>query len=250
MLYKEKTVKVKLTMKVAICDNDFDFIDEMQRRIYDYFASHNIAGEYISFNSPKKLLAAELTSVGAVFLDIEMPEIDGINVAGLLKEKYPDIVLVFVTNYLEYAPAGYRVDAFRYLLKSRIPQELNYVLNEVIEKVCDERANIRVKYRGDDIILQLKDIVYIEGTARRTVIIHLIGENKALECNGKLSEFEVKLNSAGFIRLQRSFLANMRHMKKISGYKAYFNDGNVLNVSEINYNSLRKLFLEWKVNKI
>ena len=67
-----------------------------------------------------------------------------------------------------------------------------------------------------------------------------------MECSGKLTEFEDALKSDGFLRLQRSCLANMRHIKKISSYTAYLDDGTELKVSDRNYNALRNTFLAWK----
>ena len=159
---------------------------------------------------------------------------------------YPDVVLVFVTDYIEYAPAGYRVDAFRYLLKSRLELELSDALDEIVDKLYVGQATIQVKSRSEDVPLQLKDIVYIEGTGRRRVLVHLAGVEAPMECSGKLTEFEDALKSDGFLRLQRSFLANMRHIKKISGYTAYLDDGTELKVSDRNYNALRNTFLAWK----
>ena len=237
-------------MKAAICDNDTAFIGKLKNCIGDYFARSDLAGEFALFSSPVKLLEADLSAVDVVFLDVDMPEMDGIEAAGHLRRKYPDVLLVFVTDYIEYAPAGYRVDAFRYLLKSRMPQELSGILDEVVEKLFVDQTTIRVKSNGEDTLLQLKDIIYIEGTARRMVLAHLVGETEPLECSGKLAEFEDRLKNDGFLRLQRSFLANIRHIKKISGYTAFLDDGTELKVSDKNYNQLRSSFLAWKGNRL
>ena len=120
-------------MNIAICDNDMDFVLKLKACIDDYLARSNLAGVYELFSSPAKLLDADLLAADVVFLDVDMPEINGIEAAGLLRRKYPDVVLVFVTDYIEYAPAGYRVDAFRYLLKSRLAPELSDTLDEIVD---------------------------------------------------------------------------------------------------------------------
>lgn len=250
MLYTKSFRKVKIVMKIAICDNDISFVLKLRDLIDDYFAHHNLIGEYSLFSSPLKMLETDLLAADVIFLDIDMPEINGIEAAGHLRQKYPDVVLIFVTDYIEYAPAGYRVDAFRYLLKSRMPQELSGILDEVVEKLFVDQTTIRVKSNGEDTLLQLKDIIYIEGTARRMVLAHLVGETEPLECSGKLAEFEDRLKNDGFLRLQRSFLANIRHIKKISGYTAFLDDGTELKVSDKNYNQLRSSFLAWKGNRL
>lgn len=56
--------------------------------------------------------------------------------------------------------------------------------------------------------------MYIEGTGHRMVLVHLVGQEKPLECSGKLAELDERLINDGFHRLQRSFLANIRHIKR------------------------------------
>lgn len=250
MLISKTLEKVKIVMKVAICDNDTDFILKLKNCIGDYFAHSNLIGEFVLFSSPVKMLEADLSAVDVVFLDVDMPEINGIEAAGYLRQKLPDVMLVFVTDYIEYAPAGYRVDAFRYLLKSRMSQELNSILDEIVDKLYVDQSTIQVKSQGEDILLPLKNIVYIEGTGRRMVLVHLVGEGNPLECSGKLSDFESQLNDSGFLRLQRSFLANIRHIKKISSYTAFLDNGTELRVTDKNYNQLRNSFLSWKGNRL
>lgn len=185
-----------------------------------------------------------------LFLDISVPGINGIEAARRIRRKYGGIILVFVTDYIEYAPEGYRVDAFRYLLKSRMDRELDYILGEIEEKLYAERESVQVKCRGADAVLRLRDILYIEGTGRRIVLVHMAGEAQPLECSGKLSEFEARLGGSGFLRLQRSFLANMRHIKRISGYRAFLDNGEELKVMDRDYNRLRSRFLAWKGDSI
>lgn len=249
-MIREMSEKVKIAMKIAICDNDMSFVLKLKNLIDDYCAHSNLIGEYYLFNSPAKLLEADLLAVDVIFLDVVMPEMNGIKAAGYLRRQYSDMVLVFATDYIEYAPAGYRVDAFRYLLKSRLSQELNEILNEIVDKLYVDQAAILVKAHGEDILLQLKDILYMEGSGRRMVIVHLLGEERPLECSGKLSEFEGRLENEGFLRLQRSFLANIRHIKKISGYTAFLDNGTELKVTDKNYNQIRSSFLAWKGKKL
>ena len=250
MLISKTLEKVKIVMKVVICDNDTGFILMLKNCIDDYFAHSNLIGEFVLFSSPLKMLEADLSAVDVVFLDVDMPEINGIEAAGYLRQKLPDVMLIFVTDYIEYAPAGYRVDAFRYLLKSRMSQELNSILDEIVDKLYVDQSTIQVKSQGEDILLPLKNIVYIEGTGRRMVLVHLVGEGNPLECSGKLSDFESQLNDSGFLRLQRSFLANIRHIKKISSYTAFLDNGTELRVTDKNYNQLRNSFLSWKGNRL
>ena len=78
------------------------------------------------------------------------------------------------------------------------------------------------------------------------IFLHLGKERKAIECVGKLADYEVRLSDSGFLRLQKSYLANMEHIVKIRNYIATLRDGTELKVSERQYTKVKQQFLMWK----
>jgi DNA-binding LytR/AlgR family response regulator len=179
-----------------------------------------------------------------------MPVINGLEVAKRLRKRYPELIIIFVTAYIDYAPAGYRVDAFRYLLKNHIREELDYVIDEVQQKLFGNKAAILIHQKEQESTVALSNILYFEGTPRRMVLLHLKNSNEAVECNGKLSDYEEELSEKGFLRLQKSFLVNMMHIKKINNYQAILIDGSMLKVSEKNYSQICDTYLQWKGQQI
>lgn len=104
-------------MNIVICDDDMDFATTLESQIRSYAAYNDFEVNIQTFYSAKTLLSADLFNCDALFLDIDMPEITGLEAAQLLRADHPDLILIFITGWIEYAPAGYRVNAFRYLLK-------------------------------------------------------------------------------------------------------------------------------------
>ena len=105
---------------------------------------------------------------------------------------------------------------------------------------------ITVQTRDRTLELAIKNILYVEGTSHRSVFLHLVKERDAIECVGKLSDYEVRLSDNGFLRLQKSYLANMEHIVKIRNYIATLRDGTELKVSERQYAQVKKQFLMWR----
>ena len=233
-------------MNIIICDDEKLFTDTLERQIRSYAAFNDFDTSIQVFHSSKALLNADLYNCDALFLDISMPEITGLEIARMLRINYPDLILVFVTGWIEYAPAGYRVNAFRYLLKKKLLSELPVCMDEIREKMFENAATITVQTRERSLEIAIKNILYIEGTAYRSVYLHLVKSLTALECTGKLADYEELLSNNGFLRLQKSYLANMEHIVKIRNYLAFLQDGTELKVSERRYSQVKKQFLMWK----
>lgn len=243
------TYKRKLewdTMTIAICDDSQIFLDSMERRIKDYAANKDIELDLYKYSLPSALLNADLSSCDVLFLDIEMPGMNGIDLAKQIRSKYNDLLLVFVTGFIQYAPSGYRVNAFRYLMKTQLDQELWLCLDEVQEKLHENTEHVKIQSNDIEIDVALRDILYFEGTPHRFVLLHFAKKRATVECKGKLADYESQLSDHGFIRLHRSFLVNMRNINNIRNYKAVLVDGTELKVSERQYSNICRNFVLWK----
>lgn len=233
-------------MRIAICDDISESTCELKHRIENICAKQDWPLDCRVFTSPVAMLEADLSCVQVVFLDINMPELNGLDAARQLKEKYPDLIVVFVTGFIEYAPAGYHVSAFRYLLKQQLGASLPLVMEEIHRKMCEAEGSISIEQKSGMITLPLKNILYLEGTPNRRVLFHQANSSQALEALGKLADYEQRLSNNGFLKLQKSFIANMSYISKISSYQVVLTDGTVLSASEKYYKQVQANFLQWK----
>ena len=96
-----------------------------------------------------------------VFLDIEMPEMNGITVAKNLRIIHKDVPIIFLTSHIEYALEGYEVNALRYLTKPVDPQKLRDVLSVVVERMRQQRI-LWIKTDMGEQKLLVKDILFME----------------------------------------------------------------------------------------
>ena len=230
-------------MKIAILDDDPMFVKELQQKISMGCAKRDWELKCISFSNPQELLAFDLSNTQVVFLDIE--------VASQIRQRYTDIILVFVTGYIQFAPAGYKVNAFRYILKGSLDKEIGSCLDAIQDKLFEGKETILIETRDSQLEIALQDILYFEGTPyRRTLLFTIHSDDQVIECRGKINEYEERLSGKGFIRLQKSFLANMRHINKISSYTAKLRNGKILKVSEKDYKKICAEYLMWKGNRL
>lgn len=247
---KNTEAKEMIPMKIAICDDSEAFLVLLSKEINNCCALRDWPCEITCYSDPMKMLN-DNNEYEVVFLDIDMPEIDGINLAQKLRDRSAETVIVFITGFLEYAPQGYTVNAFRYLLKKDLQDNLMKCMKEIWEKLYIKQESISVTTETGANRIRLKDIKYIEGTSRRHVRLHVVNSKEGVvECIGNLSNFQTVLESKGFLRIQKSFIVNMKHVKDIRNYNAIMDCGDILRVSRNNYANIVKDFMLWTGEQI
>lgn len=107
-------------LKIAICDDEKVFRDNINKYVAAYLNEKEISYEIDTFSSGKEIidLGIEIKQYNIIFLDINMDDVDGIVTAQKIREYSSEIYIVFVTAYINYSLEGYKVDAIRYLLKN------------------------------------------------------------------------------------------------------------------------------------
>ena len=102
-------------LRVLLCDDDELFLDRVKSRVEAFLSSQGERFEILAHTDTSLITDRELTICDLALLDVDLatPEDDGIALARRLRAFRRDAVLIFVTNYVEYAPAGYEVNAFR-----------------------------------------------------------------------------------------------------------------------------------------
>lgn len=233
-------------MRIAICDSDGDFIKHELDAIENYCAHLNLQVFFDVYTSPTSLLNGEVEKLQVVFLDTIFASIDGISLAKLIHQRNREVVVVFVTEHVQYAIDGYKVGAFRYILKNKFDSEIKMLMEDLISKLFVEADSITLNSNDSNERIPLRDIIYIEGTGHRQVLVFTSGDSRPLACRGYLSAFEESLRSKGFVRLQRGFLANMRYIKRIKSYNATMSNGVVIRTSTKKYQEILKLYNSWK----
>lgn len=103
-------------MRIAVCDDETVWMEQTKKRLEQIYVSLDLLVD--TFSSGKQLLErAKSVSFDLVILDIEMPKMDGLQVAKSLRAMGEETEIVFLTSHVEYALKGYEVQALRYLTK-------------------------------------------------------------------------------------------------------------------------------------
>ncbi|MGB5820921.1 MAG: LytTR family DNA-binding domain-containing protein [Saonia sp.] len=167
-----------------------------------------------AFNSTRKAIDfLQRTKVDLLLLDIQMPEISGIE---LLKSLHNPPKVIFTTAYRKYAFEGFQLDAVDYLLKPIDYKQFIKSINKVLtySNKDDDKEAIFIKCDGIITKVIISDILYAE-TAKDYVIIYT-NEKKYMSLFS-LKQLEVFLPANQFYRVHRSYLVNLKKVDKIEG---------------------------------
>ncbi len=203
---------LNLKTKCIIVDDEPIAIDVIRSHL-QFFNDIEIVAE--CENAIKALEKINKNQVDLVFLDIEMPQVSGID---FLKNVNRDFKVIITTAYRDYAIEGYQLDVVDYLLKpislERFIQAINKFFQQTKRNIVefkqevglDPNLFIYVKEGKDTHKIYLKDILYLE-SLRDFLIIHL--DNRTIEIRYKISDFEQKLPSDFFMRIHKSFIISI-----------------------------------------
>lgn len=216
---------------VALCDDDPHFLKQLRQATAQWFTERQIIFSAIEFSSAKHLLdSVKETSYDVFFLDIEMPEVDGMQLAKLIRETLPDSIIIFLTSHDEFAPDGYRVQALRYLSKQTWKKFLSEALDAATAQVEKQgTGSLTVSHYGNIQRIPHRDILYIRHISRYCEIAIKAGET-IQDDRGIKKLFEI-IGDGRFIFIDRGAFINLDYLQKIENGQAVMTNGRSLPIS-------------------
>ena len=222
-------------MRIAVCDDEELFRIEFKTILDKVLV--NSEYDIDTFPGGSSLYEAFLKNpFDLVFLDIEMPGIDGITLAKRLRAVSENVQIVFLTSHIEYALEGYEVNALRYLVK---PVDINK-LGEVLKYIQDKKNNSRqimIKQEGEDIVIDISDVIYIESLDKN---VRIVTSKSEYITRYNISDYEEELKNSGFFRSHRSYLISLSKVKKIVKNDVVMDGDISLPVSRSNVKALKE----------
>ena len=176
-----------------------------------------------------------------LFSDIELPGMSGVELGKILKREMPQIRIVFMTAYEQYAIEGYGTGAMRYLLKPPAKDDVIKILLEITE-IQNREKHIIIKNTKDEICVSVNDILYISAEDKY-LVVHT--KSQKLLTRGSLQDYEDMLEQCGFFRVHRKYLVNLRHHKSITNGSIILSDEVMIPISRRKENAYRSAFMKY-----
>ena len=231
-------------LKAILIDDEPKCVDLLLRELAMHCPQVQVVGKTTSSEEGLRLI--QVLQPDLVFLDIEMPRLNGFQ----LLEKVGEIFfqLIFVTAYNEFAVKAFRFNALDYLLKPIDTDELQQAVRKAArqqrvdgrqlqmlqrqlhqQQVADK---IAIPYQNAVIFLDLKEIIYCESDNNYTKV--LATESRHYLLTRTLKEVTEVLEDRNFLRVHRQYLINLDQIKKLvkdEGWYVVMSNGNSIPVS-------------------
>lgn len=233
-------------IRVAVCDDEEIYRNIVTNSTRQLFEEHKVCKYEIKpFSSGKELLREnQKEPFDVVFLDINMPEITGMEIAAQLREKGQETILVFITAFIDYSLEGYKMEAIRFLLKDTLQDTLPECIEAIIKKKKWQMCRLTFDFLEGTKEVPTDEIYYIESKLHK-LLFHMTTSNEGcLSMYGKLDKIEELLKDYGFIRIHKSFLVNVNYIRKIANYQVYMADNSMLAIPREKYQKVKERYYE------
>ncbi|KAB8286628.1 DNA-binding response regulator [Bifidobacterium ramosum] len=222
---------------VAMVEDDENAAERLRGCLTRYERDHaGVAFDVTEFREPTGFLEPYRASWDIVFMDIEMPNMDGMQAARRLRELDSETILIFVTNMAQFAAKGYEVDALDYIIKPFSYPDFERKLTRALKLAQADGESLLVSQRGSARRIALRDISYIEIRAHN---LEYHTDSGTISAYGSLQDIEARLSGSGFIRCGKPYLVSSRHIAQVAGDTVTLTDGTQLPIGR----AYRKSFL-------
>ena len=242
-------------MKLAICDDERDIRNYIEKCAREIFSDLEIE----QFPDTRDILKSGFDA-DILFLDIQMPGMDGMKAARILRTMGNKTIIVFVTAAEEYVFEAFDVGAVQYIVKpfdrSKLVETIKKALDLAKEKndikalsqisgSVEAKRSIMIKSGGVNRRIILSEIGYAEVLEHR-IILHM-NDKERIEYYGKMSDLE-KVAGDDFFRVHRAFLINLSYVKSYDA-KTVIIMGDSIPVARGKYQELVKAYLSYHTRK-
>lgn len=238
-----------MKINILLCDDDKVFLQRLADVIINQPLPKGISANIVKQSSPIAITDRQLSHFQVMFLDIDMAERSGMEIARRVRALHLNTIIIFVTNYPQFSLEGYEVRAFRYLLKQELEQKLPIYYRDALAEFSQGNKQLHFTVKAESFAIPYSEIIYLE-SSQRVIYLYTVRPLQAGDhFYGKMEDLTRELEPEGFLRIQKSYLVNMIHIKKLNYDLAVLSNGKELTVSQKRYAQIKTKYLGWKNNQ-
>ncbi len=234
-------------IKIACCNHDLPTLNELRDLLRQYRTKRGSRIACAAFQSTLELLAdlEKGTRYDVLFLDVLMPEGNGIDAAKEIRQYDSNVKIIFFTSSAEFAVQSYTVGAYFYLIKPLQAECFFELMDSVIDDCRQsQQSGLILRCKNGISRIDLDRLEYCE-VIGRTLSFHMDNET-VFESSGSLDRLRFRLEEYGnFMRPHRSFLVNMDYIRRISNKTITMDSGAEIPIPHGKCSTVKNFYLEY-----
>ncbi len=226
-------------MKIYLCDDEVKILTDLSQKVKACMPDSHIKTFFSA-----SLLMEDLRdeSCDILLLDIDMPDMSGMDVAAWLRTQEKRPLLIFVTSHDELVYDSFQYHPFGFIRKGHFEQEIQRVLDACRKELQDHMQYFHFRYEGQDIRVALSDICYFEADGN---YLKLFCTQKEYRLRSTLTAVENSIGAQGFIRTHKGFLVNQSALQRLGADEIQLTDGTLLPLGKTYFEETRKQFMRY-----
>lgn len=219
-------------IRIAVCDDEEKILKVISREIQFAFLEKGASAEIVPYVSGIRLREDifQGTFFHVIFLDISMPDMNGILLARHLRKHSPETIILFLSSREDTVFEAIKAAPFRFIRKRTFRQEISDVARDILAEFSEkEVARIILSGKKGQFSINPYEIIYGEACNKS---VSLISPSGTLETKTTFASLEKALDPYGFIKIHRSILVNFRYIRSIQGTEVHLDTGQILPVSK------------------
>lgn len=218
-------------IEIGICEDQRIECELIESLLKEYASQNNLKCRIDMFSNGLELLRKE-KNYDILFLDVDMPVINGIELGKKIRRKNRLAKIIYVTGYADYAFRAFSVHAFDYLIKPVSREHFQEKFAELIHYINLESINVKLYFKKDTDLLcfKAKEIYYFEAVPSHK--IRIITDDGVFEIRGSIDQTLEQVEKHGFSKAHKSYIVNLEHIVKIESYRIFLENGVQLPLAE------------------
>lgn len=231
-------------MKIAICDDDKTQREYLATLVREWTKESNKTLMLELFENAREFLFSWSAdqSYDALLLDIQMPGLNGMELARKIRERNELLAIIFITGFSDYMDEGYEVSALHYLIKPVKEEKLFSVLDRASKKVTKQMKTLLIEQDGEMIRVNQETIISLEAFAHT---IDITTTEQHFQVKTGIDQLEHQLDTHLFVRPHRSYLVGLNYISQLGKADLTLDTGKIIPVSRRRYQAVNQAFIRF-----
>ncbi|MDE7324882.1 MAG: LytTR family DNA-binding domain-containing protein [Lachnospiraceae bacterium] len=232
-----------MKLKIAVCDDNLSERDYLAETVIFWARRNRHLVELMPYTNAKAFLFdyGQEKDFDILLLDVEMPEISGIELAKTVRAENRVVQIIFITGYYEYFSDGFDVSALHYLIKPVDGEKLFPVLDRAVSNLAGRERAVLVSTAEGEFKVPLADILYLEAQ-KVYIVVHTVTGDYRMRI--ALSKFYSRLDET-FFKVHRSYVVALKFIDKITRAEVLMANGDVVPISRGMYDAVHTALIKY-----